>query len=308
MENLLEAWSEFLLGKRGRADVMMYEQELMGNLLSLNYRLVSMTYRHGGYQAFGVSDPKPRRIHKATVEDRVVHRAIHRILYPHYDCRFIYDSYSCRGGKGTHLALERFNEMARRVSLNHTRTVWVLKCDIRKFFASIDQARLKEIMERLIEDSRVHWLLRKVIDSFNSGASDKGLPLGNLTSQLFANIYLNELDYFVKQELREHHYIRYADDFVLLSCDKDYLRRLLPLIRIFLSEQLLLRIHSNKVHIKTIAAGVDFLGWVHFPNHRVLRTSTKRRIIGALTNGVDWQAIASYRALLQHGNATKIMN
>ena len=217
MENLLNAWREFSRGKRGKKDVQEFALRLMENIFALHRDLANLNYTHGGYQEFRISDPKPRAIHKASVRDRLLHHAIYRILYPFFERTFIADSFSCRNDKGTHRALNRFRASAYRVSKNHTRTCWVLKCDIRKFFASIDQNMLLNILYSYIPDPDIFWLCRRVITSFSGGAPGKGLPLGNLTSQLFANVYMNLVDQFVKHELKAKFYIRYADDFVILS-------------------------------------------------------------------------------------------
>ncbi len=167
----------------------------------------------------------------------MVHHAIYRILYPYYDSKFISDSYSCRNNKGTHRAITQFNKFANKVSRNNTKTCWVLKCDIRKFFASIDQKILINILEQNIKGKDILLLLKNVISSFNSGIVGTGLPLGNLTSQLLVNIYMNEFDKFVKHKLRIKHYIRYADDFVILSRDKNKLAKTLSYMIVFLLEQ-----------------------------------------------------------------------
>src|SRR3989344_4226863 len=138
VENLLEAWKEFAVGKRKKLDAQVFQLQLMDHIFSLYHDLVNRTYVHGPYQAFKINDPKPRDIHKASVRDRLVHHAVYRILYPYFDRQFIYDSYSCRIDKGTHRAIDQFRKYGRIVSRNHSRTAWVLKCDIRKFFASID--------------------------------------------------------------------------------------------------------------------------------------------------------------------------
>lgn len=306
MENLLCAWKEFVRGKRRRVDVQGYELHLMGNLFALHVQLAVMSYMHGPYEAFTVSDPKTRNIHKATVTDRVLHRAVYRKLYPFFDRTFIADSFSCRRWKGTHKALDRFRTFARQASKNHARTVWALKCDVRKFFASIDHAVLLHLLGERIEDKRITWLLDRIIGSFSSMRPGIGLPLGNLTSQLFANIYMNPLDQFAKHFLKTCFYIRYADDFVILSPDKSYLMAALDLIRQFLHDRLRLALHPQKISITTVASGVDFLGWVHFPDHRVLRTATKRRMLAAVRSGADTATTASYRGLLKHGNSTKM--
>src|SRR3989344_6010287 len=197
VENLLEAWREFMRGKRNKRDVQEFSLRLMDNILSLHRDLANRTYYHGGYEAFNISDPKPRNIHKATVCDRLLHHAIYRILYPFFDKTFIADSFSCRIGKGTHKALNRFRKFGYKISKNNTQTCWILKCDIRKFFENINHEVLVNILKEYIPDQNVIGLLEKVIHSFSS-ALGRGLPLGNLTSQLFVNIYMNEFDQFIK--------------------------------------------------------------------------------------------------------------
>ena len=306
MDNLLVAWFRFRRGKKKKTDVRFFELTLGDNLAKIYEQLEAKSYVHAGYSVFNVSDPKPRIIHKAQVVDRVVHRLIYDTLYWYFHARFIHDSYSCRRGGGPHKAIERFKKFAGQVSENHTRTAWVLKCDIRKFFASIDHARLKQILTRHIRDPELLWLCDKVTGSFHSGIVGKGLPLGNLTSQLFGNVYMHELDMYIKQELRVKHYIRYADDFILLSYDRSELENLLPKIRDFLLSDLKLDLHKDKVFIKTYASGVDFLGWVHFPKYRVLRTSTKRRMLKNLGWYPKRETVNSYRGLLKHGNTHKV--
>lgn len=217
------------------------------------------------------------------------------------------DSYSCRNKKGTHKAINRFRSFLWKVSKNNTQSAWVLKCDIRKFFASIDHEILKGILRRNIEDETILWLLGQVIDSFQTNSNNStGLPLGNVTSQLLINVYMNEFDQFMKHKLKVHYYIRYADDFVILHESKEYLISLIPKISEYLDKQLRLSLHDNKVFIKTASQGVDFLGWVHFPNHRVLRTTTKRRIFRKLKEKHTQESLAAYLGILKHGNTYKL--
>jgi len=150
------------------------------------------------------------------------------------------------------------------------------------------------------------WLTDEIIDSFYSIRPLVGLPLGNLTSQLFVNVYMNEFDQFVKHDLRVKHYIRYADDFVFLSQDRRELQELLPVVARFLEQKLHLSLHPNKVELRTFASGVDFLGWVHFPDHRVLRSTTKRRMLARLSQMPSQPVIQSYRGLMSHGNTQKL--
>lgn len=324
MENLLVAWQEFLCGKRNRKDVAEFSLHFLDNIVALHHDLAfesrtsdsgsptscrDHAYKHGGYQAFKINDPKPRDIHKASIRDRLVHHAIYRILYPQLDKKFIHDSYSCRLDKGTHRAIDRFREFGRIVSRNDSRTCWVLKGDIRKFFASIDHDILLRILERHIADMDVLWLLGEVVGSFHTeNKSGIGLPLGNLTSQLLVNIYMNEFDQFVKRKLKVKCYIRYADDFVIMHEDKDCLESLVPILSDFLESNLKLTLHPDKLHVTTFASGVDFLGWVNFPHHRVLRTSTKRRMLKRVSKTSKPESVASYLGMLSHGNTYGLVN
>ena len=294
-------------GKRKKKDVQEFQHSLMDNIFALHRDLKDGTYRHGPYHAFKISDPKPRDIHKATVRDRLVHHAIYRQLYPFFERTFVADSYSCRRWKGTHRAVNRFRKFAHKVSRRDTCTCWVLKCDIRKFFASVDQNVLIDIVSRYVPDQGIRALIAEVVGSFHSTASGKGLPLGNLTSQLLVNVYMNEFDRFVKHQLKAQHYVRYADDFVFISRNRASLESLVPRIAEFLETRLALSLHPDKVSIETLASGVDFLGWIHFPDHRVLRTATKRRMLKRV-RGLDEEdaTVQSYLGMLRHGNTQKL--
>jgi len=303
IENLLLAWQEFSVGKKNKKDVQIFERNLMGNTIDLHRDLTTKTYKHSQYYAFNISDPKPRNIHKAKVRDRLLHHAIYRTLYPFFDNTFISHSYSCRKEKGTHKAINIFRSFSRKVSKNHTKTAWVLKCDIRKFFESINHDVLIGILKRYIADKDVINLLSEIIESFQSKGDGIGVPLGNLTSQLLVNIYMNEFDQFMKHIIKTKFYIRYADDFVILSRDKQWLISLLPQIQSFLSDELKLKLHPKKVSIHTLASGVDFLGWVHFPDHRVLRTATRKRMFRTIKEKQgNEEVVASYLGMLSHGS------
>jgi len=305
-ENLLEAWGEFVKGKRGKIDVQEFNRHLMDNLMQLHSDLTDGNYQHGPYQAFTISDPKRRDIHKASVRDRVLHHAIYKQLYPFFDHTFVSDSFSCRLEKGTHEAMRRFRYMANRASKNNTRTCWVIKCDIRKFFASIDQGILLYILSTYILDQKILGLLKQIVTSFQSTGLGKGLPLGNLTSQLLVNVYMNEFDQYVKHRLRAKYYIRYADDFVLMAGNKELLERAVIPVSRFLEQCLQLSLHPDKISIETSASGVDFLGWVHFPKHQVLRTVTKRRMQKRIQQNPEPETLASYLGLISHGDTEQL--
>ncbi|MFA6269608.1 MAG: reverse transcriptase/maturase family protein [Candidatus Paceibacterota bacterium] len=310
VKNLYDAWQEFLPGKKNKKDVAEFALNLSHNISELHFDLTNKSYKHGGYFAFSINDPKPRNIHKATVRDRLLHHAVYRILYSYFDRLFVFDSFSCRNFKGTHKALNRFRDFGKKVSKNNTKTCWVLKGDVKKCFASIGHEILIKILKEYIKDENIIWLLEKVVSSFNTkNKIEVGLPLGNLTSQLFINVYLNKFDQFIKHKLKIKHYIRYADDFVILDTDQDYILELVPKIADFLKEELNLTLHSDKLFVKTLYSGVDFLGWVHFPNHRVLRTATKKKMFRNINSKEGKQrenTVASYLGMLGWGSGWKL--
>jgi retron-type reverse transcriptase len=301
LENLFLAWEKFSKGKHKRVDVMLFENNLEDDIFNLQDLLSSGEYKHDNYKPFTVFDPKKRKIHKAAVKDRLVHQAVVNIIEPVFDKIFIHDSYSCRVGKGTHTAVKRLKGFLNQSSENNTKTVYALKCDIRKFFASIDHDVLLALLAKRIKDNRTRDLLKVIIDSFH--ASDKcGLPLGNLTSQLFANIYLHELDFYVKHKLQKKYYLRYCDDFVILNQDHKVLQNLIPEISDFLSSSLKLNLHPNKVFIRSWEQGIDFLGYVLLPHATVLRTKTRNRMLKRVIR----QNYRSYLGLCKHANAYEL--
>lgn len=308
IENLLLAWQELLRDKKSKKDVQEFQFNLMDNILALHADLSNGSYKHSGYRPRNINDPKPRVIHIPAMRDRLVHHAACRILYPFFEDTFIADSFSCRLEKGTHRALRRFKKFSSIVSKNNTHTCWILKCDVRKFFASINQSILLGILDERISDKRIVALLKEIIGSFKSTGVGHlgGLPLGNLTSQLFSNVYMDQFDQFVKHKLKVKHYIRYADDFVIFSQDRAYLEGLLPKMHEFLRLRLSLTLHPDKVFIKTMASGMDFLGWVHFFDHRVLRTVTKKRMFKRLQENAKPARLYSYLGLLKHGDTQKM--
>jgi len=280
-QNLHRAYLGARKRKRYRSSILKFGYRLEENLLALRFELTHKTYKHGGYREFVVSDSKKRTIKAAPFRDRVVHHALCNFIEPIFDKSFIYDSYACRKGKGTHAAVLRLEKFMKslgrlnRVGKTIPRdTVYCLKCDISKYFDSVDHKILLELLRRKIKDENVLWLLDEIIRS-----DPRGIPIGNLTSQLFANVYLNELDHFVKRELHEKYYLRYMDDFLILNLDKKRLYKDKELIRTFLRDQLKLELHPKKAEVFPVNAGVDFLGYRIFQDHRLLRKSTVRRFL-----------------------------
>jgi len=320
--NLLISWQEFKKGKMCKKDVQIFALDVEEELFQLYQELKMETYTHGGYASFYITDPKLRLIHKALVRDRVLHHAVMRQIEPIFEPCFIFDSYSSRKGKGNHKAIARFHQFAWKLSQNNTKTVWVLKCDIQKFFHSVDQQTLLKILRNKIKDEKTIKLLEEIIFSFNldnlkagslfTDLSNKGMPLGNLTSQLFSNVYLNVLDQFIKRELKEKYYLRYADDFLILSRNEQHLFEIIPILDRFLDKNLKLKLHPRKIILRRFNQGIDFLGYVVFPHHIILRPKTVRRMFkriqikkdlldkGLITKEKFYQTVQSYRGLLKH--------
>src|SRR3989344_2981846 len=281
LANLFLAWQEFKQGKTKKLDVRQFEFNLEDNLFELHSELVLKTYRHSDYTAFYITDPKLRHIHKACVRDRVLHHAVFRILYPIFDKVFIFDSYSCRVGKGTHQAVKRLKQFCQKASRNNFQNLYALKCDVKRFFDSVDHGVLLEVIKRKISDEKALWLIELIVASYQT-VSGKGLPIGNVTSQLFANIYLDQLEQFVKHSLKAKYYLRYCDDFILLDESKENLKEVVLEIARFLKDQFKLSLHPNKIFIRKYRQGIDFLGYIVRPYCVNLRTKTKNRLISRI--------------------------
>lgn len=307
IEHLFQSWNEFKKDKRNKADIQVFERNLEDNLFKLHEQLKSKVYKHGSYTAFNIYDPKFRHIHKATVLDRIVHHAIVSVIEPLFDKTFIYDSYSCRVNQGTHKAVRRLFSFIRRVSKNYRGNCYCLKLDIRKFFESVDHAILLKLIRKKIKNEECLWLFESILKSFSKG---KGIPIGNLTSQIFANIYLNEFDQFIKHTLKIKYYLRYADDFVILSDDRGYLKRLVSEISLCLKLELALSLHENKIILRKYTQGIDFLGYILLPHIILPRTKTKRRIFQKLKSKIYDdnfnQSLQSYLGYLSHANSFKL--
>lgn len=312
IENIFQAWKEFRRGKRNKKDVQIFERKLEDNLFNLHQKLKSKIYRHGTYSEFYVNDPKRRNIHKAKVEDRIVHHLLYKFLYQIFDRTFTFDSYSCRLEKGTHRAIKRLEKFTGTVSKNYSRDCWALKLDIKKFFESVDHDILKDLIRRKVFDRDMLLLINKVINSFCSCHSGldpeskncKGIPLGNLTSQVFANIYLNKLDQFVKHKLKVKYYLRYADDFVILSPNRTHLSQYVDAIEQFLKDSLKLELHPKKIIIRKLSWGVDFCGYIVLPHYILPRTKTKRRIFKKVLKAqISNQSLQSYLGYFSHAHS-----
>ena len=318
-EALFAAWHEFRRGKTERKDVLEFGRHVERNIFCLHRELVSRRYKHSAYDSFFIHDPKVRHIRKAQVRDRIVHQAAYTVLTRTYEPKLIHHVYSSRLGFGTHRAVNALQAMTRKVSKNLTRPCWALKCDIKKFYDTVDHEILQRLLGRTIHDEAALWLLREIIGSFHTeGTPGKGIPIGNLTSQVFTNIYLNEFDQFAKHTLRVKHYLRFADDMIFLAPTRGELEELLNKVRAFLADKLRLELHPQKIVISPLHQGIDFLGYVTLPHHRVLRTKTGRRMRrklserlkgyfdGATPDDSMNQTLQSYLGMLSHADTHKL--
>ncbi|MDP3728396.1 MAG: reverse transcriptase/maturase family protein [bacterium] len=277
-ENLLLAFQKARKGKTQKPYVKEFEKNLKQNLLQLQAELLLQVYRPKPLETFIIHDPKTRKISKSAFRDRVVHHAICNILEPIYENIFIYDSYANRKGKGTVKALERFNTFKRKVSKNNILECFVLKADIKQYFETVDQEILINILKQKIKDEKVLSIIKIIIGNYQGKQKGKGMPLGNLTSQFFANVYLHELDIFVKHNLKEEYYIRYVDDFIILDKDKKRLEQVKITLNQFLEENLKITLHKGKSKIISLEEGVSFLGFRIFYYHRILKKVNIRKI------------------------------
>jgi len=329
-ENLHEAYLEARKNKRYRGDVLDFSAQLEENLIQLQNELIYKTYQVGRYREFYVHEPKKRLIMALQFRDRVVQWAIYRQLNPWFDKQFIYDSYGCRKGKGTHRAADRLQYWLRQVSRKEGR-YYYLKLDISKYFYRVDHEILLNILRRKINDADLIELLGHIINCEHAAFGlpaftnpedcpkaerllDKGMPIGNLTSQMFANIYLNHLDQYAKQELRLHFYIRYMDDIIVLHNDKQYLHEIKSIIEVFLWENLRLSL-NRKTAVRPVNQGVEFVGFRIFATHRKLKKSSAKKMISRLKyvraaferGEIDAESLhsteASYSGMLKHFNS-----
>ena len=286
IDNLYSAFYAFRKGKRYKEGIPEFEYGLEREIFQLGRELKKFLYNPLPPKGFMVQEPKRRFIEAARVRDRVVHHALVSQIGPVFEPAFIFDSYACRPAKGTLYAVRRLEEFWRRESGNYSRKIYFLKADVRKYFDSIDHEILLGILRKKISCPATIWLIKTILAGHRPTAGGgertgqvKGLPIGNLTSQLFANIYLNELDQFAKHVLKAKFYIRYVDDFIIISRDRAYLAALIVPIESFLKECLKLDLHPIKRKIFSSRSGLDFLGYFIRPYYKIIRFGNKKRFL-----------------------------
>lgn len=317
-KNINLAYKKAIKNKRFRPDVLKFYHNHEMRLVDMMYKLSTKTYIHSGYFSFIVNDSKKRIIWAAQFPDRIIHHALCNIIEPIFEKSFIFDSYACRKEKGAQKAILRCQKFIRTSggggNLKEKR-IYCFKGDIQKYFDSIDRKILKQIIQKKIKSPGLLWLINLIIDSH---LGERGMPIGNLTSQLFANIYLNELDHFVKDYLGVKCYVRYMDDFVILDTDKNKLFELRDLIKNFLNEKLNLKLHPKKSEYFPIEKGIDFLGYTVFWNYITLRKSTVKRFKKRLKK--NWrkakseekleildEAFVSWSSYYHHGRCNRVV-
>ncbi len=293
LKNIYKAWIDFSTNKKNKKDVIIFKMNLENEIISIHNDLVSGLYKHGPYTTFKVFDPKKRIINKATVRDRVVHRLLYNYLLPVFDKTWLDCSFSCRPGFGQHLSIDKVKKAIGQVTRNYNREYLYVKCDIKKFFDNIDHNILYKLICRKVYEPNMRHLLTEVISSYRCGLLRIGIPIGNLTSQVFANIYLHELDMYAKHELKLRYYYRYADDFVFLINSKSEAEEMVKKFINFLKDNLGLELHPNKIIIRPARQGIDWLGKLLMPGHSLLRYSTTRRMIRNIKNKVNSGMTAS---------------
>jgi retron-type reverse transcriptase len=311
-ENLLLAAKKAWRGKRHKGSVAAFYFNLESELIQLQQELISDTYQPQPYRQFEICEPKIRKISSSHFRDRVVHHAIMNIVEPIWERGLIFDTYACRVGKGTHAALQRARHFTRRFR-------YFLKCDIQKYFDSIDHSVLRKIILGKIKDRQLLALLEKIIaHELPGSASGRGLPIGNLTSQHFANLYLSGLDHHLKETLRVPGYVRYMDDFICFSDEKGSLQAILREIRLYLKEQLGLVLKEKVVKIAPVSEGVPFLGCrvfrgnIRLQRQNMIRLRRKIRknetlfLHGKITEKKLVQSVGSMVAHASHANTTMV--
>jgi len=282
-DNLYLAYRKARRGKTKKLYVKEFEENLENNLIDLKFELMTLAYSPRPLDNFILKDPKTRKISRSHFRDRVIHHAIINIIREIFEKEFIYDSCANQIGKGNLFSIKRFEFFRRKVTNNFTSKAFCLKADIKHYFQEIDHKILLTIIKKKIQDNNFIWLIKRVFENpFHSTGDapfNKGMPLGNLTSQFFANVYLNELDYFIKHKLKAKYYIRYVDDFVILHKSKKQLDKWKQEIEEFLAEKLGLELHPQKSKVVSLSRGIDFVGFRNFYHFKLLR---KRNLLNML--------------------------
>ncbi len=318
VSNLHSCWLKSKRNKGNSLRMQRFEADALSHLITIQKRLRERTYTFGPYKTFTVREKKFRDVVDAPMKDRIVHWMLYQYLLPIWQPKFIQDTFGNLPGRGSHAAVKRLAEFARKQSVK-----WVLQLDISKYFYSVPHEQLKQRTLRYIGDHDIRRLIISLIDSYRTGNNydalfdpdslyrinqHKGMPIGNLSSQLFANIYLNEFDHWIKETLRVKHYVRYVDDMAILGESKEQLQHICQMITKRLCSEGI-TIHPKKIRIAPTASGIPFLGYVIWPNHISSGAYLRTRYIRTLRQHESGiydrsQALNSYQAALAHTGAS----
>ena len=299
----LEAEKRASNTRRYRSDVIKFEINLEVNIVNLIESIRNNKYKVGKYREFKIYEPKERTIRCLPFIDRIVHQwYVNEFIKPYFVCRFINDSYACINGRGTHLAVKSLQKYMRIYKRKYN-DYYVIQCDIKKFFESINRDILFNILSKKIKDRLLIEFTKKIIYENNNF---RGIPIGNYTSQYFGNIYLNELDYYIKHELRIKYYVRYLDDFILLVENKDIANKILDKIRIYLRDVLDLEL-NKKTKIYPHKLGINFCGYIIYETHILIRKRCKKKFIKNYNN-LSKQQLNSYLSHFKHANTYNLIN
>jgi retron-type reverse transcriptase len=309
-DNILIAYNKARKCKRYRKEVLQFTRDKEENIERARRDIELLSYEPNEYRYFKVYEPKERLIMALPFYDRVIQHAIVTVLEPIFNKRFIYNSYACRKGKGMHAASDTLYKWLYDWSKYHSEPIYAIKADIHQYFKSINHEVLKKEIRRVIKDKKALVLIERIIDHNGEMPDGVGIPVGNLTSQLFANIYLNKLDQYVKNELRAKYYIRYMDDFIILSPDKKKLQHWLVDIEKYITKELKLELNP-KTTILCSKNGIDFVGYKHRPTHRKVRRDSIERIKksvkkyrrGSLTKEQIQKSVTSWTGHAEHADS-----
>jgi len=329
--DLFQAYYDARKNKRNTVNALAFEIDYEKNIFQLYNDLINKKYKIGQSICFISQKPVKREVFAADFRDRIVHHLIYNYINPFFEKSFINDAYSCRKNKGTSYGIKRVNHFIRSCSENYKKDCYILKLDIKGYFMGIDKNILYKKIERNINDDFILQLIKKIIfydptkkciikgrkenwfglpksKSLFFAGKDKGLPIGNLTSQLFGNVYLNNLDYFIKHNLKCKYYGRYVDDIVIVHNNRKYLKAIIPVIRNYLQNNLLLKLHPNKIYLQHFSKGVSFLGTVIKPYRIYIKNKTKGNFykkiqqFNAVTNSKFLASINSYLGIMGNYN------
>lgn len=314
-ENMYDAYKQTLKGDgKYKREAMLFSLDETYNLMKLRQSLIGGTYKFGGYVEFYVYEPKERLIHAPRYRDKIVQLAINNVLKEIYNTTFIYDSYACIENKGTHKCVDRISYFMRKAKWEYGEDAYIIKMDIEKFFYTIDREILKEIIRKKIDCESTLSIIYEIIDSADE-IDYRGLPLGNTLSQLFANVYMNEIDQYAKRKLSLKYYVRYADDTIIIVKDKETANKILDDLIQYYDSRLKLKMSLDKTKIFLIAQGVNAIGFKIHTTHRLLRNDSKKKIKrkskrfpdsiaeGRMTVEKAEQILNSWLGHAKHGNS-----